>query len=270
MLIIKKGYFMDRIQFRPLGVNRLHYDELVGLCDTTQEIFRKHAAEMDVVISKMIQQLEEQTTLFRHTIFRQGASKRTAQMIVLDELRDEYSSELLRDVKYHLQSKNAAKRDAANSLNLFLKPYGIFFRVAQDTQTATTRTLLKQIAASGVLSLAVETLHLKENLEALEKVNEQFDELFVAHNKEYGLDITQHMVHTLKPDLLYTYKRLCHYLEIMHEFNPNPALKSVFEDMEALRRTYRNLLEKRRLKPIAEQQMEVQRMLEENRGEEPA
>ena len=240
---------MSKLSFSPLYVAKLNNNGMFALGNSTVELANPVKTEITGIPAAALTLLETDTQSLGQQINKNQKSAYTAEVKFFDTDRDQGVAEIVREVATDAKSSDLAKKAAAETLQLFLKPYHGLSTEPLDIETQIIAEMLVKYNASTDLKAAAQKLGIDGLFTLLGTKNTAFDALYksrITESSEQEASGT-----SLKPAAVASYIQFCTAIEQAANLTPSPAITALFNKMDELRKKYHALESAAKEKPAA-------------------
>lgn len=231
---------MGTLSFTTLNVNNLKINDFTALVRSTCDFGLPVQDQMGDMAKAVLDRLVESKDRMMTASNKSTKDPLTDAIETLDTQRDGTFGDIKRAVAFELKSRDASRSAAATTLDLFLKPFADVARKALNTETTMLLDMMVKYKASAEVKAAALTIGVDGLFSEVETFNHQCDELYKQRNG--NLSSRDAAGSTVRPEVNELYVQFCQAVEQSVNFTPNDALKSLFNNMETLRKKYHALL----------------------------
>lgn len=231
---------MQTREFSVVHLNHLTIDDLYSLNKSTIECanpVRKSIGEMPRLT---LDQLETANTAMREQMNKASKSVLTAQLVEMDIDSDDRFAEIKRNVVTAVKGRDAAKKAVGESFQIFLSPYWDNNTKPLNTQIGVLNELFGKYKANASLMAQAVTLGISQMMTGLETANTDMGVLYQTRN-EQGAVADGPSASSLKAAAAKSYEQFCTAVEQAVNFTPTEILKTLFNELDKLRKTYASL-----------------------------
>ena len=228
---------MATLKFNTLHVTNLSLNNLFSISATTLSYAKPVITEIGGVPQVTFSALETANTAMGARMNRSQKEGLTPQITAADHDRDACGRELKREIRTASESRSAAKSDPGKKLLLFLDPIWDFEEQPLNTESGILDKMLTDYEADADLQAAATTLGIAELFTELRGLNTTFETLYNQRNSSEATT-TGPSASELKPETVAAYEAFCTAIEQAATYTPTPAITTLFNKMDALRKKY--------------------------------
>ena len=234
---------MDIIQFSPLYVGRLQINDLFSLNQSSIQTAKPVITEIGAMPELVLAVLETNTEAMASRMNKAQREELTPKVKAADKERDECFAEIKREVSNAVKSRDTSKAEAGNKLKIFLEPYWNLQTDAMNTETEVITEMLATYSDNSDLTAAATAIGITNLFSEFGALNATFSALYTQRNASEAAE-TGPSATSLRPDAEKAYEQFCTAIEQAVNFSPTPALKSLFNQLDTLRKKYARLISK--------------------------
>jgi hypothetical protein len=234
---------MKKTKFSALEIRSLRNDDFLSLCQNTLDVLKPSAKELEPSLQKMLERLIADTAGFEIHTAPQKGSEWTAKIKALDDTRDKELAEVFRTVKHFSQGSDLHKKENAKLLNIFLNPYKNSTKRQMNTETTLLHNLFDVFDKKQTLKDAATALEIHSLFEQLKQTNAEFYQIYLIRQAEQSKP--KGLRKAARNVLSETYQNTCQLIVSTMLINTSPLLRSLFEKIEASRKEYHLLLQRK-------------------------
>ena len=235
---------MQTREFSVVHLNHLTIDDLYSLNQATIGCANPVKDSISEMPRLTLVQLEANNTAMREQMNKASKSVLTAQLAEMDVDCDDRFAEIKRNVVTAVKGRDAAKKDAGESFQIFLSPYWDNNTKAMNTQIGVLKELFGKYNASANLKAQAATLGITVMMIGLETANTAMDALYQTRN-EQGAAVEGPSASSLRAAAAKSYEQFCTAVEQAVNFTPSEILTNLFNEMDKLRKTYASLAKRK-------------------------
>ncbi len=231
---------MEKKALSTLHMNHLTINDSFSLFKTTIDLARSVQSELSPMLMATLNKLSTDNDSFGEQINKNSKNVLTDKLNAMDVERDGYLNDIKRTVSFYMKGRDLAKKNASDSLYLFLTPYWNAATLALNSETGVVFDLIAKYKANVDVNTAAQILGLTEDFSLLEEINTALDSTYKTRNEENGG--RGNSGSSLKPIATASYTHFCTALEQAASFTPTPSLLTLFHSLDELRKKYRSLV----------------------------
>lgn len=235
---------MQTREFSVVHLNHLTIDDLYSLNQATIGCANPVKDSISEMPRLTLVQLEANNTAMREQMNKASKSVLTAQLAEMDVDCDDRFAEIKRNVVTAVKGRDAAKKDAGESFQIFLSPYWDNNTKAMNTQIGVLKELFGKYNASANLKAQAATLGITVMMIGLETANTAMDALYQTRN-EQGAAVEGPSASSLRTAAAKSYEQFCTAVEQAVNFTSSEILITLFNEMDKLRKTYASLAKRK-------------------------
>ena len=224
--------------------NHLTIDDLYSLNKATIEC----ASPVNESIGEMprltLSQLEDDNAAMRDQMNKASKSVLTAQLNEMDIDSDDRFAEIKRNVVTAVKGRDAEKKAAGESFQIFLNPYWDNNTKPLNTQIGVLNELFGKYQSNTSLLAQAATLGISNMMTGLEAANGEMGALYQTRN-EQGAAVEGPSASSLRAAAAKSYNQFCTAVEQAVNFTPTETLITLFNEMDKLRKTYASLAKRK-------------------------
>jgi len=235
---------MQTKEFTTVYVSNLTIDDLYSLNKSSIECaipVRESIGEMPRLT---LAQLGTDNIAMGEQMNKASKSVLTAQLVEVDIDSDDRFAEVKRNVVTAVKGRDAEKKAAGESFQIFLNPYWDNNTKPLNTQIGVLKELFGKYNASAVLKAQAATLGISEMMTGLETINTTMGELYQTRN-EQGAAVEGPSASSLRAAAAKSYEQFCTAVEQAVNFTSSEILTNLFNEMDKLRKTYASLAKRK-------------------------
>jgi hypothetical protein len=230
---------MSEKKFSPLYLSKLTVEEIYSLCKSSIDLSQPLSDNLGTIATAAFNLLVTENAGLGTSLNRNIKSELSETIRQYDQARDEDIRQLFQLNKSYLNSRNAEKKAAASQLGLFLTPYKGAEKLPLDVQSAVIFELISKYNASAELQGAASAIGLTDIFTSLANNNTQFDSLY--NQRTISKSARGASASTLRGKVSTAYTQFATAVEQTVNFTPSDSLLSLFNQLDELRKQYRQL-----------------------------
>lgn len=164
-------------------------------------------------------------------------STETSDVAKEDIVRDSWWSEIRNDVKNASRSPDGARKAAGEALKIFFTPYWKLDKEPLGTETDTIVKMLEKLDGNTVLTAHTATIGITAKLASLKASNNRIATIYNSRASAKASNAGP-SASSLKADAAISYNQFCYLVELVNALTPNDTLKTLFNNMELVRKKY--------------------------------
>ena len=227
---------MKKETFFGLRSSHLSNNNANALFQSTLQVVIPVRSSLGDMGNAILDQFSTSAQKFGEQVNAQHKSELTGTLKQMDKKDDDLLSEIKRGVVFMLKSRDEHKKALAQSIDFYMAPYwDVNTRPVKPLAEDTTDMLTKYRASPDLQAVAME-FGMADLFNELEVSNNQLISTYLTRNNEIGN--RSESGSDLRPAAETGYADLCNVVEQAVNFTPSPALQTLFNDMDALRRKF--------------------------------
>lgn len=235
---------MQTKEFTTVYVSNLTIDDLYSLNKSTIGCANPVKESIGEMPRLTLGQLETATIAMGEQMNKASKSVLTAQLVEMDIDSDDRFAEIKRNVVTAVKGRDAAKKAAGESFQIFLNPYWDNNTKPMNTQIGVLKELFDKYNASANLKTQAATLGISEMMTDLETANSAMGALYQTRN-EQGAAVEGPSASSLRAAAAKSYQQFCTAVEQAVNFTSSEILTNLFNEMDKLRKTYASLAKRK-------------------------
>lgn len=235
---------MQTKKFTTVYVSNLTIDDLYSLNKSTIGCANPVKESIGEMPRLTLAQLETANIAMGEQMNKASKSVLTAQLVELDIDSDDRFAEVKRNVVTAVKGRDAAKKTAGESFQIFLNPYWDNNTKPMNTQIGVLNELFGKYNASANLKAQAATLGISEMMTGLETANTAMGALYQTRN-EQGAAVEGPSASSLRAAAAKSYEQFCTAVEQAVNFTSSEILITLFNEMDKLRKTYASLAKRK-------------------------
>lgn len=235
---------MQTREFSVVHLNHLTIDDLYSLNKSTIEYANPVRDNIGEMPQLTLARLEDDNAAMRDQMNKSSKSVLTAQLTELDLDSDDRFAEIKRNVVTAVKGRNAEKKAAGESFQIFLSPYWDNNTKPLNTQIGVFNELFGKYKANGTLIGQADILGISDMMTGLEATNTEMGALYQTRN-EQGAAVEGPSASSLRAAAAKSYEQFCTAVEQAVNFTPTEILVTLFNEMDTLRKTYASLAKRK-------------------------
>ena len=235
---------MQTREFSVVHLNHLTIDDLYSLNKSTIGCANPVKDSIGEMPRLTLARLETANIAMGEQMNKASKSVLTAQLGEMDIDSDDRFAEIKRNVVTAVKGRDAAKRAAGESFQIFLSPYWDNNTKPLNTQIGVLNELFGKYNASANLKAQAATLGISEMMTGLETTNTAMGALYQTRN-EQGAAVEGPSASSLRAAAAKSYEQFCTAMEQAVNFTPSEILITLFNEMDKLRKTYASLAKRK-------------------------
>lgn len=235
---------MQTKEFTTVYVSNLTIDDLYSLNKSTIEYANPVNENIGEMPRLTLVRLEDDNAAMGEQMNKASKSVLTAQLVEVDIDSDDRFAEVKRNVVTAVKGRDAAKKAAGESFQIFLNPYWDNNTKPMNTQIGVLKELFGKYNASADLMAQAATIGISEMMTGLETVNTDMGALYQARN-EQGAAVEGPSASSLRAAAARSYEQFCTAVEQAVNFTPTENLITLFYEMDKLRKAYASLAKRK-------------------------
>ena len=235
---------MQTREFSVVHLNHLTIDDLYSLNKSTIGCANPVKESIGEMPRLTLALLETANIAMGEQMNKASKSVLTAQLVEMDIDSDDRFAEIKRNVVTAVKGRDAAKRAASESFQIFLSPYWDNNTKPLNTQIGVLNELFTKYNASASLKAQAATLGISEMMTGLETTNTAMGALYQTRN-EQGAAVEGPSASSLRAAAAKSYEQFCTAMEQAVNFTPSEILITLFNEMDKLRKTYASLAKRK-------------------------
>lgn len=235
---------MQTKEFTTVYVNNLTIDDLYSLNKATIECASPVNQSIGEIPQLTLARLEDDNAAMGEQMNKASKSVLTAQLVELDLDSDDRFAEIKRNVVTAVKGRDAAKKAAGESFQIFLNPYWDNNTKPLNTQIGVLNELFGKYNASANLMGQAATLGISDMMTGLEAANTEMGALYQTRNQQNAA-VEGPSASSLRAAAAKSYEQFCTSVEQAVNFTPTEILITLFNEMDTLRKTYASLAKRK-------------------------
>ena len=235
---------MQTREFSVVHLNHLTIDDLYSLNKSTIGCANPVKESIGEMPRLTLAQLETANIAMGEQMNKASKSVLTAQLVEMDIDSDDRFAEIKRNVVTAVKGRDAAKRAAGESFQIFLSPYWDNNTKPLNTQIGVLNELFGKYNASANLKAQAVTIGVSEMMTGLETTNNAMGALYQTRN-EQGAAVEGPSASSLRAAAAKSYEQFCTAVEQAVNFTSSEILTNLFNEMDKLRKTYASLAKRK-------------------------
>jgi flagellar biosynthesis chaperone FliJ len=235
---------MQTQEFTTVYLCDLKIDDLYSLNKSTIDCANPVRQSIGEMPRLTLARLETDNAAMGEQMNKASKSVLTAQLVEMDIDSDDRFAEVKRNVVTAVKGRDAAKKAAGESFQIFLGPYWDNNTKAMNTQIGVLNDLFTKYNASASLKVQAATLSISDMMTGLETANTAMGALYQTRN-EQGAAVEGPSASSLKAAAAKSYDQFCTAVEQAVNFTPSEILIALFNEMDKLRKTYASLAKRK-------------------------
>ena len=175
---------MSKLSFSSLNVNNQTINNLFSLVKSSADISIPVQSYLGEMVNAALIKMQADNGKFGEQINKNQKSGLTEELKPLDKERDDVQYEINRDIIYYLKGSDTGKKEAAQTLKLFMTPYWNAPKLPLNTQTGVVYEMLGKYKSNPELLVAAQTLGIDGKYLLLEEKNNAFEVVYKTRNDE--------------------------------------------------------------------------------------
>jgi len=231
---------MKKLVFSTVYIFRLTVENLFGLVKSTIDLAIAVKNDLGDLCNATLNQLIADNEKYKLVLAKQRKSELTEKLLLADNDRNDRFAEIKRTITLHLKGRDAKKKESAQSLQFFFKPYWNVETKPLNTETGLLSGMIGKYHANADLQAAAVNNGIDNMLDELETSNNGYDEMYMQRMGE-GADLPDESASEQKSTVCNSYTEFCNAIEQAANFTPNDSVLALFKSMDELRRKYHAL-----------------------------
>lgn len=235
---------MQTREFSVVHLNHLTIADLYSLNKSTIGCANPVKESIGEMPRLTLAQLETANIAMGEQMNKASKSVLTAQLVEMDIDSDDRFAEIKRNVVTAVKGRDAAKKAAGESFQIFLNPYWDNNTKPMNTQIGVLNELFGKYNASANLKAQAVTIGVSEMMTGLETANTAMGAIYQTRN-EQGAAVEAPSASSLRAAAAKSYDQFCTAVEQAVNFTPTEILTTLFNEMDKLRKTYASLAKRK-------------------------
>jgi hypothetical protein len=241
---------METKKLTVVHLAHLKLNHLLALIKSTIQVALPYKAALGGLIEASLTRLQAASSALDGHLNRPQGSLSTPELRNLDAKRDAVVEEIKRDTKAAAKSIDPAKGEAGKLLLHFLTPYWQVAKLALNTESSMIDEITERYNADPALVAAANTLGQAPLWVRMGELNAEFKALYYERNAERAAK--EDSAEKFSIEAIKSYTSFCTLAEQQLDLTPSEDFKSLFEQMDSLRKTYHAMSVKKGEQPVAE------------------
>jgi hypothetical protein len=233
---------MERKTFSDIRLHGLSNVNASGLFTGTIDIASSLRSSLGELAAAALTRFIDDNAAFKLQLNQSQKSALTGPLKDADINRDAIINDTKRKITFCMKDRDAAIKSEAAALKLFFEPYWHIDTAPFNTETDLIYDLLKKYNENAALKAKGVAIGIDAMMIELEPANTAFYELYKQRIAEKGDQKDTTSSSDLRPAVTQSYIDFCSAIEQTVNLMPSNAINTLFNQMDALRKTYHALI----------------------------